>query len=360
MRDISEVRKDIDSIDEQIITLINRRYGLAGEVGEWKRANRREIYVPEREKALLERLEGLNKGPLPNSTLRSIYREIMSGALALEAPITIAFLGPENTFSHQAAMSKFGHSVRYQPKNSIAEVFEEVEKGKAHYGVVPIENSTEGAVTYTLDVFAASACKICAELNLPAHQNLVSKVSRDKIKVIYSHPQALGQCRLYLHRNFPGIPTVETRSTADAARLAAEEEGAAAISSTLAATHYGLEVLDAKVEDMNDNITRFLVISGQETRSTGDDKTSLMFSVKDKVGALYEVLSHFDRNAVNMTMIESRPSKLKKGEYYFFVDFLGHMSDEITAKVVTELKETCPFVKILGSYPANAEKVELA
>ena len=201
--DLSGLRQQIDSLDEQIVSLINQRYKLVAEVGKWKNTNSHEIYVPEREKALLERLEGLNQGPLPNSTLRAIYREIMSGALALEYPLAIAFLGPENTFSNQAALSKFGKSVQYIPKNSIAEVFEDVEKQKVSYGVVPIENSTEGAVTYTLDMFVNSGCQIYAVINLPAHQFLLSQSRPEEIKVIYSHPQAIAQCRGFLHKKFP-------------------------------------------------------------------------------------------------------------------------------------------------------------
>lgn len=349
--DLSGLRQQIDSIDEQIVSLINRRYELVGEVGKWKNSNAHEIYVPEREKALLERLEGLNNGPLPNRTLRAIYREIMSGALALEYPVAIAYLGPENTFSNQAALSKFGASVHYEPKNSIAEVFDDVEKGKVSYGVVPIENSTEGAVTYTLDMFVNSSCKICAELNLPAHQYLLSKESAEDIRVIYSHPQAIAQCRGFLHKTYPLIPLIEVRSTAEAARLAASEPGSAAIASQLAGDYYKLNVIEEKIEDLMNNVTRFLVIGRQDPKPTGDDKTSIIFGVKDKVGALYECLSHFDKDKISLTMIESRPSKNKEGEYFFFVDFKGHISDEATKALLKDLHDSCIFVKVLGSYP---------
>ena len=349
--DLSELRQQIDNIDEQIVSLINRRYELVAEVGKWKNSNSHEIYVPEREKALLERLEGLNNGPLPNSTLRAIYREIMSGALALEYPVAIAFLGPENTFSNQAALSKFGSSVHYEPKNSIAEVFDDVEKGKVSYGVVPIENSTEGAVTYTLDMFVNSNCKICAEINLPAHQFLLSKSDAKDIRVIYSHPQAIAQCRGFLHKKFPLIPLIEVRSTAEAAKLAANEPGSAAIASQLAGDFYKLNVIEEKIEDRMNNITRFLVIGRQDPKATGDDKTSIMFGVKDKVGALYECLSYFDKDNISLTMIESRPSKNKEGEYFFFVDFKGHVNDQLTTNLLKNLQNSCIFVKVLGSYP---------
>jgi chorismate mutase / prephenate dehydratase len=349
--DLSELRKQIDAIDEQIVALINNRYKFVAEVGKWKNSNSHEIYVPEREKALLEKLEKLNNGPLPNVTLRAIYREIMSGALALEHPLAIAYLGPENTFSNQAALSKFGKSVRYVPKHSIADVFDDVEKGKVSYGVVPIENSTEGAVTYTLDMFVNSACTICAEINLPAHQFLMSQSLAEDIRIIYSHPQAIAQCRGFLHKNFPTVPLVEVRSTAEAARRASIEPGTAAIASELAAEFYKLDIVEKKIEDRVNNITRFLVIGRQSPKVTGDDKTSIMFGVKDKVGALYECLSHFDREKISLTMIESRPSKSKDGEYYFFVDFKGHIEEQVPAILLKNLQECCIFVKVLGSYP---------
>jgi chorismate mutase / prephenate dehydratase len=354
--DLSDLRQQIDSLDEQVVSLINQRYKLVAEVGKWKNNNSHEIYVPEREKALLERLEGLNDGPLPNTTLRAIYREIMSGALALEYPLAIAYLGPENTFSNLAAMSKFGKSVQYLAKNSIAEVFEDVEKQKVSYGVVPIENSTEGAVTYTLDMFVNSGCKICAEINLPAHQYLLGNGKPEDIRVIYSHPQAIAQCRGFLHRNFPKVPILEVRSTAEAARMAAAESGSAAIASQLAADFYQINILDEKIEDMVNNITRFLVIGKQEPKQTGDDKTSVMFAVKDKVGALYECLSYFDKDKISLTMIESRPSKNKEGEYIFFVDFRGHIHDDMTKHLLENLHSCCISVKVLGSYPDSSLK----
>ena len=353
---LADLRREIDSLDEQIVTFINQRYKLVAEVGKWKNTNAHEIYVPEREKALLTRLEGLNDGPLPNSTLRAIYREIMSGALALEYPLAIAYLGPENTFSNQAALAKFGKSVQYRPKNSIAEVFEDVEKQKVSYGVVPIENSTEGAVTYTLDMFVQSGCRICAEINLPAHQCLMSQSKPEDIRVIYSHPQAIAQCRGYLHRNFPNVSILEVRSTAEAARRAAVEPDSAAIASQLAAEYYEINILEEKIEDMMNNVTRFLVIGSQEPKQTGDDKTSIIFGVKDKIGALYECLSHFDKDEISLTMIESRPTKNKDGEYYFFVDFKGHIEEELTKALIENLKKVCIFVKVLGSYPNSSLK----
>ncbi|NQZ57207.1 MAG: prephenate dehydratase [Lentisphaeraceae bacterium] len=335
--DLSDLRKEIDSIDEQIVALINRRYELVHEVGKWKGSNSHEIYVPEREKALLDRLTKINKGLLPDVSLRAIYREIMSGALALEYPLSIAYLGPQRTFTHQAALAKFGKSVKYVSQNSIADVFESVERGKTSYGVIPVENSTEGVVTYTLDMFAQSECTVCAELYLPINHDLVSVSAREEISTIYSHPQALAQCRSYLHKNFPGVTLVEVASTAEAARRASEEPGTAAIASSLAAEFYQLETLEAKIEDKINNVTRFLVISRQNPKATGDDKTSLMFGVKDKVGALYECLSHFEADHVSLTLIESRPSKNAEGEYFFFLDFKGHISDDVSQRLLVKL-----------------------
>ncbi len=350
-KDLSELRTEIDRLDRSIVAMINERYQYVKQVGEWKHANSSEIYVPEREKALLEKLQKINEGPLKNETLCAIYREIMSGAIALESPVSIAFLGPENTFSHQAALSKFGRSVNYDPKNSIADVFEAVDKGKADYGVVPIENSTEGAVTYTLDMFNTSESNICAEIHLPAHQNLMARCAKDNIRVIYSHPQALAQCRVYLHKNFPLVHQAEVRSTAEAAKRAAMDDHAAAVASHLAAEAYGLNIIDGSIEDNPRNVTRFLVIARQTPKPTGDDKTSLFFAVKDKVGALMECLSAFGKHGISMTMIESRPAKTRQGEYFFFVDFSGHHKDENVQNLLDELKTHCVFVRVLGSYP---------
>lgn len=355
-KDLSQLRKEIDVLDRQLIGLINQRYELVKGVGQWKEDNSSEIYVPEREKALLEKLEGINEGPLQNTTLRAIYREIMSGALALESPLVIAYLGPENTFTHQVAISKFGRSVNYAPNNSIAQVFEAVEKGKASYGVVPIENSTEGAVTYTLDMFNHTESKICAEMQLPVHHNIMSNFSKDEVRVIYSHPQALAQCRSYLHNNYPSVALVEVRSTAEAARRASVEDHSAAVASELAAEAYSLGILDASIEDNSRNTTRFLVIGKQRPKSTGDDKTSIVFAVKDRVGALNECLSAFGAKEINMTMIESRPAKTKQGEYLFFVDFIGHRDDTAVQEVLAGLKDHCMSVKILGSYPCGQVK----
>ncbi|EDM25839.1 chorismate mutase/prephenate dehydratase [Lentisphaera araneosa HTCC2155] len=352
-KNLSELRSEIDRLDRSIVAMINERYTYVRQVGDWKHANSSEIYVPEREKALLEKLETINEGPLKNETLHAIYREIMSGAIALESPVKIAFLGPENTFSHQAALSKFGRSVSYMAKNSIADVFEAVDRAKVDYGVVPIENSTEGAVTYTLDMFNQAEVSICAEINLAAHQNLMARCAKEQVRVIYSHPQALAQCRIYLHNNFPLVPQVEVRSTAEAAKRAALDDHAAAVASGLAADANGLNILDGSIEDNSRNVTRFLVIARQNPKPTGDDKTSIVFALKDKVGALMECLAAFGTQGVNMSMIESRPAKTHQGEYLFFVDFNGHRTDENVLNLIEELKKHCLYVKVLGSFPCG-------
>lgn len=356
--DLTELRNNIDRIDRNVVELLNERFELVKEVGKWKHSNSHAIYVPEREKALLDKLESINEGPLPDQTLKAVYREIMSGAIALEHPVKVAYLGPENTFSNQAALLKFGESINYLPQNSIADVFDNVEKGLADYGVVPVENSTEGAVTYTLDIFAQSSCKICAELNFRAHQYLMSNhLDKSEITTIYSHPQAIGQCRSYIFQNYPNAKVIETRSTADAARKAAEEEGAAAIASSLAATAYQLNIIGEKIEDRSNNITRFIVISKQETVPTGDDKTSIMFAVKDRIGALQDCLKFFSDNNISMTMIESRPSKSQEEQFNFFVDFHGHAKEEKVEALMEKLAQNCQRLKHLGSYPLNKDFV---
>jgi len=349
--DLQELRTKIDSIDREIVRLLNDRYDVVGKVGEWKRKRGEPIYVPEREKALLEKLESLNQGPMLNSTLRAIYREIMSGALQLESPLRVAFFGPEATFTHLAAKTKFGHGIEYVPKSTIAEVFHDVESGKCDYGCVPVENSTEGVVNYTLDLLVDSPVKICAEINMKIRQCLLSNAEKDGIKVVYSHAQSLGQCRNWLSANLPGVETVAVVSNSRAAYLAAHEEGAAAIGSELAAEVYGLKILENGIQDNPNNMTRFLVAGTQEVKPSGDDKTSICFAIKDRVGALYDCLLPFKHAGITLTMIESRPSKRRNWEYFFFVDLLGHAGDPKIAKALDELNTMAHSLKIFGSYP---------
>jgi chorismate mutase/prephenate dehydratase len=348
---ILEHRKAIDRIDHQIIRLLNERTERALKIGAIKLKQGEEIYAPHRERAVLNRVSRMNRGPLPDEAVRAIYREIMSSALAVEKPMTIAYLGPEATFTHQAALQRFGSSLRYMPLKTIAEVFTEVAKRRADFGVVPVENSTEGVVTHTLDMFMDSELKIVAQIVMPIQQCLMSKARRGQIKRLYIHPQSLAQSRAWLQRNFPDVEIIETSSNARSAELAAREKGAAAVAGLLAAEKYGLPVLEHNVQDNAENATRFLVLGRQSPPRTGRDRTSLMFCIADKPGALHGAIAPFRRYRINMTKIESRPSKRKAWQYYFFVDCDGHAQDPKVARALEELSKHCVFVKVLGSYP---------
>ena len=321
-----------------------------------KKAEGAEIYAPEREESLLRSLAARNteqNGRLPESAIRAIYREIMSASLALEKELTIAYFGPPSTNTHQAARSKFGASVQYVPEVSIADVFDVVARGKADYGVVPIENSTEGAVNHTLDVFMDSELRICAQILLRIENHLCAKVPREQIKKLYSHPQVFGQCRNWLRHNLPHIDLVEVSSTPRAAELASGDPAAGAIVGRMAAETYGLNILDLSIQDIPNNTTRFLVIGRTASPPTSDDRTSLMFCVQDKPGALFHALEPFNRLKISMSKIESRPSKRKQWEYFFFVDVDGHASEPKLREALTELEKHCTFVKTLGTYPKS-------
>ena len=349
---LQNLRRTIDEIDEKILDLLNQRASLVIEVGHVKNAEKGDFHVPSREREIYERLTAKNRGPFPNEGLKSVFREIISASLALEAPMKVAFFGPKATFTHMAAMQHFGLSVELVPQKSIPAVFEEVEKGRAQYGVVPVENSTEGMVSHTLDMFMESDLKINAEVLLEIHHYLLSRTGRlEDVKKVYSHPQPIAQCRGWLADNLPNVPVVDVASTAVASQIAAEDYSAAAIASEQAATLYDLKVVQARIEDQVNNFTRFLVIGKKVPEKGGDDKTSLMFSVKDEVGILYRMLEPFSKRGINLSKIESRPLKRKAWEYIFFLDLAGHISDPTVADAVKELKDCCQFVKILGSYP---------
>lgn len=349
---IPEHRKAIDQLDEQIIRLLNERTRHVLEIGEIKRKAGEEIYAPHREQAVLHRLAKLNQGPLTNESLEAIYREIMSSALALEKTMVIAYLGPEATFTHQAAIQRFGSSLSYVPHKTIADVFSEVSKNRADYGVVPVENSTEGVVTHTLDMFVESDLKVVAQIVMPVRQCLMGNTDRKRIKVLYVHPQSLAQCREWIQRELPRAEIIETSSNARSAEMAAKAKNAAAIAGTLAAERYGLRILEADVQDNVVNVTRFLVLGRKCGPPTGNDRTSIMFSVRDEVGALHRALMPFRQYKINMSKIESRPSKRKAWEYFFFVDCDGHMSDRKLGRAIEQLELQCSFVKVLGSYPS--------
>jgi chorismate mutase/prephenate dehydratase len=348
---LQHLRSQIDAIDTKLVRALNDRTKLALEIGRIKHATGGEIYAPEREEAVLRSVTGKSHGPLAPESLRAIYREIMSGAIALEKALVIAFLGPAATYSHMAAIRKFGSSLKYEPMPSIGDVFTEVAKGRADYGVVPIENSTEGAVTHTYDMFVDSDLKICAQILLPIRHNLMSKCPRAKIKKLYSISQVFAQCRQWVHNNLPHVELIEVSSSTRAAEIARTEPNAGALASSLAAEVYGLTIHDAGIQDSSENVTRFLVIGRKPCPRTGNDKTSVMFAVQDRVGALHDCIATFKNYKINMTKIESRPNRKKAWEYYFFVDLLGHADDARVKKALAGLAKHTMFIKVLGSYP---------
>jgi chorismate mutase/prephenate dehydratase len=355
--DISAHRKEIDRIDDEILRLLNERSKNVIEIGKLKKQSddQAHLHTPRREAEIVSRLMGDNTGPFPNDAIRSVYREIMSASLSLEGPQKVAYLGPRATFTHLACIQKFGNSAQYLPVSSIKDVFNEVERGRVHFGIVPIENSTEGVVNHTLDMFVDSNLVIYGEVLQEVSHHLLSKTGAiDDIRTIYSHPHAIAQCRNWLENNLPKIPVSDVPSTARAAELCAGDASAAAIASELAAELYGLKVVRSRIEDNINNFTRFLVLSQRPPERTGKDKTSIMLSVKDKVGALYDLLRPFASYGINMTKIESRPSRRKAWEYIFFVDIEGHVEEDRVKKAVEEIKGRCLFLKILGSYPIHA------
>ena len=355
-KSIEELRASIDSIDMEILELLNRRASRVIEVGKIKARENKEFYVPEREQEVLKRLMAGNAGPFPNQALKNVFREIMSASLSLERPLRIAFLGPVATFTHQACMQHFGLSGDFVPKKDIADVFDDVEKDRADFGVVPIENSTEGVVSHTLDKFVQSNLKIYSEVMLEISLALLNRTGKitDIVKVC-SHPHAIAQCKNWVKGNLPNALVIDVSSTALAAQMAAEDSSTAAIASIAAATLYDLRVIEKNIEDNSNNYTRFLVIGKNLAQRTGRDKTSLMFAIKDAPGALYTMLKPFASRGLNLTKIESRPIKTKAWEYVFFVDLDGHISDEPVKDAVAELERSCSFLKILGSYPKSQQ-----
>lgn len=354
---LPEIRQQIDAIDSELLRLLNQRADLVHEVGVVKKAEGAEIYAPEREETVLRALVSKNAalgGRMPEKSIRAVYREIMSASLALEKDLTIAYFGPPSTNTHQAARSKFGASVEYTPQVSIADVFDVVARGNADYGVVPIENSTEGAVNHTLDVFMDSELRICAQILMRIENHLVAKIPKADIRKLYSHPQVFGQCRTWLRNNLPHVELIEVGSTPRAAELAAQEPHAGAITGVMAAEAHGLTVLERSIQDVADNTTRFLVIGPRPSPPTGDDRTALMFCIQDKPGALFAALEPFDRLKISLSKIESRPSKRKAWEYFFFADIDGHASEPKVMEALDQLQQHCTFLKILGTYPKQA------
>jgi chorismate mutase/prephenate dehydratase len=346
------IRTQIDKLDQQILELVNKRATLAAEIGKVKNDHGAEVFTPAREEEVLKNVLEANKGPLDENTIRAIYREIMSGSRALQKILKVAYLGPEYSFSHLAAIERFGQAVEFMKVGSIAAVFEEVNRSHVDFGVVPLENSTDGRVADTLDMFMRlPQLKICAEVRLRVHHNLLANCEQQEIRRVYSKPQALSQCRNWLSKNVPHASLHEVASTATAAELALREPGAAAVASRQAAVKYGLRILFSDIEDSPHNETRFAVIGHQECGKTGHDKTAIMFRVPHSPGSLVGALDVFKQNKINLTWIESFPAKLPKAEYVFFVDFEGHIEDPKVKRTLTALQEHCEQLAVLGSYP---------
>lgn len=350
---LEELRQKIDGIDEKLVELINQRAQIVVEVGKLKQADETPIYVPHREKAVLEKIAQFNKGPLPDKTMKAIWRELMSGSFFLERPLLIGYLGPQGSFSHNAAMLKFGQSVDYEALTDIRAIFEEVSKGHCDFGIVPIENSAGGGIRESLDAFIDTDVMICAEVNMAIHHNLLANCPMSEIERIYSMPEVVAQCRNWLASTFKETETITTASSSRAAQMAADEPGSAAIASSIASEIYGLKMLCQNIEDVSNNVTRFLVISKHDSQPSGDDKSVVLFSTAHKTGALVDVLNVFRQYGLNMTNIGSRPNRKREWEYYFFVDFLGHREEEHVIKALDEARDHCLQLSTLGSFPRS-------
>lgn len=347
--ELLKLRTEIDAIDEAVLTQLSRRAQLARRIGEIKQGN---IYRPEREAQVLRRIASDNPGPLPHDAVVRVFREIMSACLALEQPLKVAYLGPAGTFSESAAKKHFGHAPKFEALAAIDDVFRAVESNQAHYGVVPVENSTEGAVGRTLDLLLLSPIQICGEVTLRVHQNLLSKAAgMGAIKRLYSHAQSLAQCHEWLNRHLGDVPRIPVGSNAEAARLASEDEESAAIAGTAAAELYGLDCMVANIEDDPNNTTRFVVIAHHDAGPSGQDRTSLVCAAPNRPGAVHALIEPFARNGVSLSKLQSRPARSGMWEYVFYMDIDGHQTEPAIKKALTEVQTTAAFVKILGSYP---------
>src|SRR4051812_38310293 len=352
---LQPLRQQIDALDARLVELLNERARVVVQIGKVKQQHNAPIYAPDRERMVLDKVRKLNQGPLPDRCLEAVYRELMSGSFALEKPLRIGFLGPAGSFSHSASVMKFGSSVDYVPLSDIPGVFEEVVRGHTDYGLVPVENSLHGGVIDTLDAFLSSSAKICAEVLMSVHHNLMSKAPWDQVKTIYSKPEVFAQCRRWLSTTAKDRDVQPAASTSKAAEMAGQQPGIAAIGSALAGELYGLHVLFENIEDNPDTVTRFFVIGREAARRTGEDKTAIMFTTAHKPGALAEVLDVFKENGINLTDIEKRPSKKVNWEYYFFIDAQGHSDDAAMKKAISAAKQHCLQLTVLGSYPRATE-----
>lgn len=349
---LKSLRNQIDKLDLHILKLVNERAGVAAEIGKIKNDHGTEVFSPGREEEVLKNVLEAHKGPLDEHTVRAIFREIMSGSRALQKVLKVAYLGPEYSYSHLAAVERFGQAVEFMGVGSIAAVFEDINRGHADFGVVPLENSTDGGVADTLDMFMRlPQLKVCAEVRLRIHHNLLANCEHQEIRRVYSKPQALSQCRNWLNKNLPHAKLIDMASTTDAAKLAQQEPGAAAVASRQAAVKYGLKILFPQIEDSPYNETRFAVIGNQPSPKTGNDKTALMFRIAHSPGSLVDTLNVFKQSKLNLTWIESFPAKSGKAEYVFFVDFEGHEDDPKVKRALASLQEQCEQLAVLGSFP---------
>lgn len=350
-------RQRIDELDAQLLELLSKRGREVQAIGKIKQKAGGSFHVPEREVTVLKRLKKLNKGPYDFRAVEEIFREILSASLALEAPLKVAYLGPQATYTHLAAIRKFGAATNFIPQTTLRDVFLEVVGDRVQYGIVPIENSNEGVVTHTLDLFMEFTLTICGEIQLEINHNLLSKEGDlKKIKKVYAHSQAIGQCRHWLEENLPKAQVFPTDSNAKGAMIATKEKGTAAIASDYAAELYKLKILRKHIEDYPNNFTRFLVIGKKPTQPTGHDKTSIMFSTRDEPGVLFRLLKPLADSRINMTKIESRPLKKRAWEYVFFIDLDGHMEDPAITEVLKTMERECSFFQVLGSYPREINK----
>ena len=354
--ELQGLREAIDALDDELVKLLNHRAALSVEVRRTLGNSKPEVFVPEREAQVLTRVQIQNAGPLTPEHLAAIYREVLSASRDLQRHTRVAYLGPRATFTHQAALGRFGSSAEYVAAASIPDIYNEVVRGAADFGVMPVENSTEGPVFETLDLLNDGELRICAEITIPVAHYLLARGPKEAVRRVYSHPQAAAQCRRWLAQNLPGCEVLHVTSTARAAEQAAEEAAAAAIATRLAAEVYDLKILEQNIQDYSSNYTRFFVVGQRMTeRPSGRDKTAIVFSIRDRVGALKDMLEVFARASLNLTSIQSRPSRRRAWDYLFFVEFAGHAGDPEVKAVLKDAEQHCVFLKVLGAWPVPTE-----